>query len=102
MARPPKPPTWTKVVLDCLRAADDFVPFSRLLECAGCTRNLLTATLHHLRLHKTADSVVGGDGQLWWFATGDDDRERILDERTPEVKPRAPRRCKAKYTPGVE
>lgn len=87
-------PTWTSLVLDALIKSDDFMTLEQIRAAVNApTDNLTRATVYWLRKFKVIDSVVGGDGKLWWFATpGDDQRTKQLMERVPEDCPRAPRR----------
>ncbi len=81
-------PTWTHVILEKLRAADDFMSLEQIRAATGATRHQANNALRHLQMHKAADSVVGGDRHLWWFATGEDDRARVLEQRAKEEEPR--------------
>lgn len=92
-------PTWTSLVVDCLTRADDFMPLDALVSCTGArNNNVIGATLHHLSKYKVIDNVVGADGRLWWFVTGDDTRLRALQERVPEDCKRAPRKLRNTVT----
>lgn len=77
-------PTFTSVVLDVLIEADDFCSMSTIHSMAmspsrglppeKVTLHVIEVTLQHLHRNRAVDSVVGGDGKLWWFATPDNDR----------------------------
>lgn len=80
-----KKPTWTSLVLDALVHSDDFMSVPMTMEATKANANQTAAALHHLAKCNAVESVVGGDGNLWWFATpGCDCRQRILEERAPE------------------
>lgn len=77
-------PTWTKLILQALVAADDFATAQQLCAATGANIGQCTAALHHLRARHAVDCLAS-DGQLFWFATpASDDRARVVDERTPE------------------
>ena len=78
-------PTWTTKVLEELVRADDFLCLTEVMARTGASVNRATAALHHLSKCRVVESVVGGDGKLWWFATpAQDSRIRHIDERVPE------------------
>lgn len=82
----------THIVEQALRASDDFVTGQDLIERTGLSYNRVTASLHHLRKYRAADCLDSG-GRLFWYATPDSDtRSRKVEERTPESKPRKPRK----------
>jgi len=87
----PKRPTWTHLVEEHLRTADDFLPTEALVKATGGSINQVTAALHHLQKYRVIDCVTSPDG-LHWFFRGEDSRCRSLEERTPEDKSRKPRR----------
>jgi hypothetical protein len=90
-----KVPTATSRVLEALVAADDFMTGRQLQAATALDCNHVSAALHSLRNHK-AVQAMNVDGTLWWFATPEDDtRIRVLHERTPEARPRKPRKSKA-------
>jgi hypothetical protein len=91
---PEKRPTWTHLVTEALRTADDFRSFAELRAATGASVNQLGAALWHLQKCKVVESV-GGPGGLFWFYTGaGDTRCREIGERTPEDKPRRVRRVR--------
>jgi hypothetical protein len=91
-----KKETCTSVVQRTLIAADDFLTATHLQILTGLTMSQVAASLHHLKRHRAIDTLEGA-GTLWWYATPDqDDRSRILEERTPESRPRKPRKRKVK------
>lgn len=95
-AKTDKKPTWVSLVFDTLVHADDFMSVHMLMVSTKANIGQATAALHHLAKCKAVESVVGGDRNLWWFATpGCDCRQRILEERTPE-EPGT--RCRRKST----
>ena len=87
----PKRPTWTHLVEEALRTADDFVSMKTLRVQTGGTSEQVSAALHHLQKYRVVDSVASPEG-LHWFFRGEDSRCRSLEERTPEDKSRKPRR----------
>ncbi len=91
MPAPAKQPTWTHLVEEALRTADDFLPAARLRELTGASVTQLSAALHHLQKFKVVDAVPA-QGELFWFYLGQDTRHFVQEVRTPETKPRRPRR----------
>lgn len=78
-------PTWTSLVLGALTKADDFLSLDQLMAATGANMNQVTASLHHLSKRHAVESVVGGDGKLWWFATpASDDRTKVVEQRIRE------------------
>lgn len=88
--------TCTTRVLEALRARDDFTPSRLLVALTGCSLNQVSASCVHLRKHRAIDCVVEPDGVAWWFPLPEasDNRAYHRDERTPESRPRRPRRKK--------
>lgn len=83
-ARNPKAPTWTSLVEEALRKADDFMGAEALRAATGANPHQLSAALHHLHKRRAVDSVES-NGRLWWFATPETDtRLRVVEERRPE------------------
>lgn len=93
-------PTVTKLVLDALQVCDDFLSLELLRAATGANNNQITAALHHLQKRKAVDCVVGPDDLLWWFATGEDDRQRIVEERVAEPPGNRTRRGRKPKTEG--
>lgn len=91
MPAPAKQPTWTHLVEEALRVADDFLPTVRLRELTGANVHQLSAALHHLQKRKVIDAV-SVQGGPYWFYLGQDTRTFSYEERTPETKPRRARR----------
>lgn len=84
--------TTTHLVLEALTRADDFRTQRQLCAEIGRDCNHVSAALCHLRKRKAVEAM-DVDGQLFWFATPEDDtRSFKLIERTPEAKPRKPRK----------
>jgi len=83
----PKRPTWTHLVEEHLRTADDFVSMKALCEATGGSPNQVSAALYSLQSYRVVDCVASPDG-LHWFYRGEDQRCRSLEERTPEEQPR--------------
>lgn len=87
-----KQPTWTSLALELLMKRDDFLTTQQVAAEIGAEYNQASAALHHLRQRHAVDILID-KGIGYWFATPDgDDRSFHLDERTPENKPRRPRR----------
>lgn len=93
-------PTWTHLVSEALRAADDFLSMQQLLESSGGSVNQISAALSHLQKMRVVDSVQGPEG-LFWFYRGDDLRTRELAERVPEENKRRVRRPRQLKLKGV-
>lgn len=93
--------THTTLVLEYLRKQDDFVTIPQIVAATGSTPNQVRAALHSMRKARAVDVVIEPDGVGWWFATPeeDDQRLRIVEERTPEGTPR--RKRKPKVDPKV-
>lgn len=83
-SRNPKAPTWTSLVEEALRKADDFMGAEALRAATGANPHQLSAALHHLHKRRAVDSVES-NVRLWWFATPDTDtRLRVIEARRPE------------------
>lgn len=90
--RPAKPPTWTHLVTQALKAADDFRSCKDLVESLGGTPNQISAALHHLQKCRVVEAVEGPNGLFWFFRGLDGDpRCRELKERRVEDHPRRKR-----------
>ena len=83
-------PTHTSLVLEALRARDNFMGYADLRRATGLSANQVSAACYDLRKYRAIDVVVEADGQPWWFALPpeSDQRYRPPAERTPESKPR--------------
>ena len=82
--KPDAKPTWTYLVEQALKEADDFMSLAQLVEKTGAAYNQATAALSHLRKRRAVDSLESG-GALWWFATPNtDNRSKTVEERVPE------------------
>lgn len=89
-----KEPTSVSIVMAELTGADDFRSVKQLREHTRLCSNRVTAALHHLHKRKCVDFISDLNG-VWWYATPEtDDRCFCVDERTPEVKKRKPRKSK--------
>lgn len=77
-------PTWTFLVIEALRVADDFLTVRQLMERTGGNLNQVTAALHHLKVNAKAVECMESDGHLYWYLTGVDLRTLTVDERVPE------------------
>lgn len=95
-----KSPTITSLVYEVIWARTSIGEFTSQAQLRdlvpGANGNQISAALHDLRKYEAADVVVEPDGTGWWFANPQhmDKRSRIVHERTPETKPRRPRRRK--------
>lgn len=85
-----KQPTITTLVLEVLRAQDDFLSRDALMKFTGCNADQVSAATHHLRKRHAIDCVIEPDGRAWWYALPPENDNRLfhIDERTPESKPR--------------
>lgn len=83
--------TTTSVVLRTLIECDDFRTCKQLSLLTGRTFNQCSAALHHLRNVHAVDCVEQ-PGNLWWFATPQNDtRLKPLAEVAADIKrPRKP------------
>lgn len=88
--------TVTIRVEEFLRARDDFATARDVQRALSETSSRVSAALHHLRKFRVADVVIEPDGVGWWFAlpAAEDKRSSKQIERTPESKPRSPRRSR--------
>lgn len=95
-----KEPTWTALVLEALREADGFMDSAMLRAKTGGNHNQISAACFSLLKYRAIDVVVNADGHGWWFARPPEDDHRLWTrvERTPESKPRKPRRKRVKST----
>ncbi|MDX2059948.1 MAG: hypothetical protein SFV24_19215 [Gemmatimonadales bacterium] len=92
MSRPLKRTCTTKVILDTLTRADDFMTAKQLREVTGEAAHRVSAALHHLKVVKAIDSMES-DGVLWFYATPDADTRKVrLDDVKVEI--RRPRKRK--------
>lgn len=89
---------------DCLIVQEWLTTFSDFatarvisLGCGVSTHNTKSA-LCHLRKYGVVDSVES-NGCLWWFITGLDTRQSVLEERALEAKPRRQRKQRIKVLP---
>jgi hypothetical protein len=91
-----KEPTATSEVLRVLRETDDFMDMPEVARLARKSMKNVGTALWWLRRIGAVDVVVNADGKGWWYArpSEEDQRSRHLDERTPESRPRAPKRKK--------
>ena len=81
-----KKPTWSSLILELLKASDDFLNLDQIKAATGASNNQATATLTHLHRRHAIDVVDSGN-RLWWFATAENDnRTRTLDLRAEEPK----------------
>jgi hypothetical protein len=93
-----KQPTHTRKVLEFLIKTDDFATVAQVMLGTGSSYNQVAATLHHLR-NRHAIDCLAADGQLWWYATPENDnRMRKVAEREPEPPGNRNRRKRVKKT----
>jgi len=87
-----KPPTWTHLVTEALKIADDFRSAQELMVLLGGNYGQISAALHHLQVCKVVDAVQGPGGLFWFYRGLDEDlRVREVKERRIEKKPRRAR-----------
>lgn len=85
--------TYTTLVVEYLRALDDFATAPQIMAAVACPPYAITKTLHHLKGHHVVD-VVQAEGVLYWYALPpeNDNRSRVIPERAEEgVGSRGPR-----------
>lgn len=77
-----KKPTCTHLVLEYLRALDDFANRDMILTNTGITRDQLSITVHGLRKVHAIDVVIQPNGEAWWYALPPefDQRHRHVEE----------------------
>ena len=80
-------PTWTSLTVEALARADDFLGLPEIMAKTKGSSNQITAALHSLKQYHVVDSVESG-GRLFWFLTGQDDRQFTRKERCEECEPR--------------
>lgn len=73
------------LVLEALRAADDFLTRAMIRAATKRPDNAIAGALHHLRKCRCVDVVVEPDGVGWWYALPEesDTRSRTHDEHAP-------------------
>lgn len=89
-----KEPTCVSVVEDTLRCLDDLVTIAMVALLVRMKTNQVSAVLCHLEKYGAAEKIVQEDGVWWIYTPKTDTRIRTQKERTPEAKPRKPRRQK--------
>lgn len=94
-----KQPTYTTLIEEFLRNTEDLTTYGQILHHVqsinhNACMNQISAACSHLKRHGVIDFIVETDGTVWWYALSkdNDDRSRVIDERTPETKPRNRRR----------
>lgn len=94
-----KQPTYTTLIEEFLRNTEDLTTYGQILHYVqsinhNACMNHVTAACIHLKRHNVIDFIVETDGTVWWYALpkDNDDRSRVIDERTLETKPRNRRR----------
>ena len=96
-----KEPTWTALVLEALRASDDFMDYAALCKTTGGHSTQVSAACFSLREYRAIGVEITPDGKAWWYARPPEDDARLWhwDERTPESKPRKLRKYRRKGIP---
>jgi len=96
-------PTWTSRVEALFRRTDDFLSTADIKrEIPDIKFNQLGGALCHFQKLGLIESVQGPKGCLFWFWTGaPDPRVRVVEERTPESRPRRTRRSVMKEAPNA-
>lgn len=93
-----KQTTATTLVLELLRADERLFLSARQIreKLPQLNGNQISAALYSLKDYDAVDFVAENDETLFWFARPpeDDKRYRIVEERTPESKPRKTRKKK--------
>jgi len=90
-----------KLVFDCLVQADDLLTTREIVTRTQLPLHNVSTSLRCLRLYHAVDCIEGED-QLWWFAQPEEDlRVRVVEERTPESKPRRPKRPRKRKGPVI-
>lgn len=87
--------TATCVVEQALRATDDFLNIKMLSAMTSKTKEQVHSALNMLRNYGVVDVIID-NGIGWWYALPkeNDKRQKTVAERTPESKPRRPKRKK--------
>ena len=70
--RTPKRTSFTCRVFTALKEADDFMTLRQITAKSGVTTTRASAALHHL-YKRQAVGALSEDGQLYWYATPDED-----------------------------
>lgn len=97
-----KKTTNTTLVLEALIRADDFLTSKMLSDSIGITPGSVNVAVHSLQSFKAVECVEG-NGKLWWFATPENDtRTKHIHERTPESRPRRPKKTKLAPMPNIQ
>jgi len=80
--------TTTSIVLEWLRARDDFATRTLIVHHTKCQADAVNAALHWLRKCRAVDVIVEPDGRGWWYAMPEecDTRIRVHKERVVEEK----------------
>lgn len=88
-----KEPTWTSLVVAALRLSDDFMDVPMLVAATRGSADQVRAALYHLRKHRVVGMEINADGHPWYYLRPqeEDDRSRLVLERTPETAPRKQR-----------
>ena len=77
--RTPKRPSYTCLVFTALKEADDFMILRQIAAKSGVSNTRASAALHHL-YQKQAVSAMAQDGQLYWYATPEEDNRQYSND----------------------
>lgn len=91
-----KEPPITLRVQEALTWADDLLTLEDVIFLTGCSVNQVCAALCHLHKHRVIDSL-DQEGKAYYYLTGEDQRLRHLELRTPEDRPRKQRKSHARH-----
>jgi len=75
----------TSLVLEALRAADDFMDRKMLEKATGRKSGPVAGALHSLHKYRVIDVVIDENGKGWWFALPpeSDTRQHTVEEHKP-------------------
>lgn len=76
-------PTFTSLVEECLRRADDLCDVWFLAGRTGLNHNRISAALHMLHGYEVVDFIVEHSTK-YWFLTGRDKRTRVIEAKKKE------------------
>lgn len=80
----------TTLVLEALRAQDDFMNYTMLREKTREPFNRVSAACHHLRRVRAIDCIIDPEGVAWWYVLPpeEDQRTCVRSEHAPYSKHR--------------
>jgi len=96
--RTPKRPSYTCLVFTALKEADDFMVLRQIAAKSGVSTTRASAALHHL-YKKKAVSALSDDGQLYWYATPDEDSRHYSNDVVNDKETHRTRTRKSKPHP---